>query len=445
MTTQGLKKDIGFFTALTLVIGTVIGSGVFFKPEAVYSATGTASLGLLAWVLGGVITICGGLTAAELSASIPRTGGMVVYMKRTYGEMWAFLLGWALTIIYFPANIAALAIIFGTQVANLFGTSDANIAPIAIAAAAFIIIMNFLGAKMGGMIQSISTVCKLIPLALVIIFGLLHDGDVAFRLIPISIEDHPFLTSLGSGLVATMFAYDGWIHVGNIAGEMKNPKRDLPKAIVIGLSIVMAVYLLVNIAYLMVMPAAALAATSTPGSDVASLIFGATGGKLITIGILISVFGTINGYTMTGMRVPYALAIENKLPFSGWISKLTEKTGAPANAGIVIGIISVIMIFSGQFNQLTDLLVFVIWIFYTMTFVAVIILRKREPDLKRPYLVPFYPIIPGIAIIGGFYIVLNTLITQPLNASLGLLLTLIGLPVYYFRKHKHKVLQEDAE
>ncbi|MBC2264376.1 amino acid permease [Listeria booriae] len=436
MENQKLRKEIGFFTALTVVMGTVIGSGVFFKPEAVYSATGTAGLGLLAWILGGVITICGGLTAAELSAAIPQTGGMMIYLQKTYGKLTAYLLGWAQTVIYFPANIAALSIIFATQVANLFQTSDDIIVPVAIAAAAFVMLMNFIGAKVAGSFQAITTICKLIPLILIIVFGLFHQGDVAFRLFPISVEEHPFLTSLGSGLVATMFAYDGWIHVGNIAGEMKNPKKDLPKAIVFGLTGVMLVYLLINIAYLFVMPAASLAATATPASDVANVIFGSIGGKLITIGILISVFGTINGYTMTGIRIPYAMALDNQLPLSNWFQKLGKKSSVPYNGGIIILIISVIMIFTGGFNQLTDMLIFVIWIFYTLTFIAVFVLRKREPELKRPYKVPLYPVIPIIAICGGVFIVLNTLYTQPLNAGIGLGLTLIGLPIYFYKKTK---------
>jgi basic amino acid/polyamine antiporter, APA family len=430
---DGLKKEITFFTALTVVMGTVIGSGVFFKPEAVYSATETAGLGLLAWVIGGLITICGGLTAAELSASIPETGGMVVYLRRAYGPLAGYLLGWAQTIIYFPANIAALSIIFATQVANLFGTGNGIIIPVAIAAAIFIMLMNFLGAKTAGSLQSITTIAKLVPLILIIIFGLLHKGAVHFSLIPFSPGHHPLLTSLGSGIVATMFAYDGWIHVGNIAGEMKNPKRDLPKAIVFGLTGVMAVYLLINVAYLFVMPASMLAATATPASDVANIIFGNFGGKFVTIGILVSVFGTINGYTMTGIRIPYTMALNNELPFSGAFRNL-NKNSIPVAGGILTLIISIIMIFSGQFNQLTDMLVFVIWWFYIMVFIAVFILRKREPELERPYKIPLFPVIPIIAIVGGVYIVLNTLFTQPLNAGIGIFLTAIGLPIYYFKK-----------
>jgi APA family basic amino acid/polyamine antiporter len=441
---QELKKEIGFLAALTTVIGTVIGAGVFFKPTAVYGATGTASLGLLAWLIGGVLTICAGLTAAELSAAIPETGGMMAYLKRTYGNLTAFLLGWAQTIIYFPANIAALAIIFGTQTVSLFGL-HANehrmmIVGIAILTATFITLMNFLGAKAAGGIQTVFTICKLLPLALISIFGLLHEGNVSFQLFPIEAgQDKAFISALGSGLLATMFAYDGWIHVGNIAGEMKNPKKDLPKAIIVGLSSVTIVYLLINIAFLLVMPATALAGTDTPASNVANVLFGTMGGKLVSIGILISVFGSINGYTMTGMRIPYAMALEDQLPFSKWFATLSNKTRIPYNSGIFILLVAVMMMLIGGFNTLTDMLVFVIWIFYTMTFLAVIILRKKEPNLVRPYKVPLYPVIPIIAIIGGLFIVINTLFTQTILALCGLGLTALGLPIYMRNKSLNKI------
>lgn len=434
-TSKGLKKELSFFTALTIVMGTVIGSGVFFKPEAVYLATETAGLGLAAWLLGGLITICGGLTTAELSAAIPETGGMVVYLRRAYGPLVSYLLGWAQTVVYFPANIAALSIIFATQAINLTGLDSHYTIPIAIAAAVLIIVTNLMGTQQAGRLQSVATVAKMVPLFVIIIFGLLYQGDVQFQLLPENLAPTSTISKLGTGLVATLFAYDGWINVGAIAGEMKDPKKDLPKAIVAGLTAVMGIYILINLAYLQVMPAAALGATPTPAADVAHLIFGDAGGKLVTIGILISVFGTINGYTMTGIRVPYAMALNNELPFSNQLKKLNRQQ-VPANSAILLLLIAVIMIFTGQYNQLTDLLIFVIWIFYTLVFVAVFILRKKEPDLVRPYKAPLYPIIPLIAIIGGCFIVVNTLLTQPVNTALGIFLTAIGLPIYFYKQKK---------
>ena len=431
-----LKKEIGLLAASAVVIGMVIGSGVFFKPTAIYTATGAPGLGMLAWVIGGFITIAAGLTAAEVAAAIPKTGGMIVWLEEAYGEVWGYLLGWVETVISFPANIAALSIIFATQAVSLLGLGDGMIVVIAIISTIFLIVMNSLGAKVGGNIQTVFTIAKMIPILGIIIFGFINGNGGIVRLFPISVATHPIATSLGSALLATMFAYDGWIHIGNISGELKNPKRDLPRAIVGGLLFVMAAYILVNMAYLFVLPASALAATKTPATDVATILFGAIGGKVITVGILISIFGALNGNVLTGMRVPYTLAIENKLPGSKWLAKLHHKTKTPVNSGILIGAIAIFMTLLGNFNQLTDLLVFVLWIFYVMTFIAVMVLRKKQPDLIRPYKVPLYPVVPLIAIIGGLYIIINTMFTQPMNAGLGLLLTVIGLPIYYFRKSK---------
>ncbi|MBZ9622224.1 amino acid permease [Clostridium sp. FP2] len=431
-----LKKEIGLLAASAVVIGMVIGSGVFFKPTAIYTATGAPGLGMIAWIIGGLITIAGGLTAAEVAAAIPKTGGMIVWLEETYGEVWGFLLGWVETVISFPANIAALGIIFATQAVSLLGLGDEMLIIIAIISIIFLIVMNCLGAKVGGNIQTVFTIGKMVPILAIIVFGFINGNGGVVRLFPVSVATHPIATSLGSALLATMFAYDGWIHVGNIAGELKNPKKDLPKAIIGGLLFVMAAYILINMAYLFVLPASALAATKTPATDVATLLFGAAGGKVITVGILVSIFGTLNGNILTGMRVPYALALENKLPWSKWLSKLTPKTSTPINSGILIGVIAIVMTLSGNFNQLTDLLVFVLWIFYVMTFIAVMVLRKKKPDLIRPYKVPLYPVIPIIAIVGGLYIIINTMFTQPLNAGLGLVVTAIGLPIYYMRKNK---------
>lgn len=435
----GLKKELGLLTPTMLVIGTIIGAGVFFKPTAVYSNTGSAGLGLLAWFLGGLLTICSGLTVAELSASINETGGMTIYIKKAYGNLFGFLTGWSQIIVFFPATIAALSIIFSTQVLNLFGLeSTSTHMTISILVAVLVMGLNFISAKFGGIVQVVSTICKLIPLVLIVIFGLISKTDVTFSLFPMTTEGHPFLTSLGAGLIATLFAYDGWIQVGTIAGEMKRPDKDLPKAIIIGISTVMIVYIIVNIAYLSALTAGELSNTSTPAADVAQIIFGPIGGKIVTIGILISVFGTINGYSMTSMRVPYAMALENKLPFSKWFSKLGEKSRVPYNSGIFTVVLAIIMIFSGKFDQLTDMSVFSIWIFYIMTFFAVFKLRKSQPNLHRPYRVPLFPFIPILAIIGGLYVVINTIFTDTFNALTGIGLTLIGLPVYYFLENKNK-------
>ncbi|ANJ68637.1 APC family permease [Latilactobacillus curvatus] len=440
---QALNQTIGFTAALATVMGTVIGAGVFFKADPVTHATGSTGLTMLAWLVGGLITICAGLTAAELAAAIPETGGMMRYIDHTYGSLAAFLLGWAETTVYFPANIAALSIIFATQCINLFSWSAHWQIPIAIIVGLSLTILNFFGSRVGGLFQSFTTVFKLIPLAIIIVFGLIHPGSNAVHVslfdVTRSNGSGSFLSALGSGVLATLFAYDGWIHVGNIAGELKHPERDLPRSILIGLTGTMVVYLLVSAVFVLVLPINQIAGNPNAASEVARVLFGGVGGKIITMGILISVYGGINGYTMTGMRIPYAMALENRLPFSRQLRSLS-KTGAPVVSGLVQISIAIVMMFMGGFNTLTDMLVVVIWIFYILTFIAVFILRKREPDLPRPYRTLGYPVIPVIAILGGIFIVVNTLFTQTMLTLIGIGITLLGLPFYYYLKNKYPVV-----
>lgn len=433
---QELKKNIGFFPALALVMGTIIGSGVFFKISNMTEYTGTVGMTLFIWVLGGLITICAGLTAAELAAMIPKTGGLTTYLEHTYGNFWGFLAGWAQAFIYFPAMMAAQGIIFSQQIVNLFHLNKLWLSPIAVLAIISLLLINLLGSKVGGMIQSVTLVVKLIPIIAIVVFGLFQSHEVEFSLVP-SMGDtglSPF-TAIGAGLLATMFAYDGWIHVGNIAGEMKNPKKDLPAAIAIGIGLVMAIYLLINATFLMTFPISHLAGNLNAATDTAISLFGASGGKMITIGILISVYGALNGYIMTGMRVPFAMAEKKLLPFGKQFMKLT-KSSAPWFSGLVQLVIAVIMVALGAFDSITNMLVFVIWAFYVMSFIAVMILRKREPDTLRPYKVPLYPVVPLIAILSGVFVMLNTLFTQPGLAITGIIITLLGIPVYQYQKKK---------
>lgn len=432
---QTLRKSIGFSAALSTVVGILIGSGVFFKPQAIYTATnGGPGLGLLAWGIGGIMTIAAGLTASEISASITRPGGMTVYMEEIYGERIGFLTGWVQGILFIPAIAAALGIIFAQEVVSLLGLdNNLYVIIIAITTIVFIALLNSLGAKFGGGIQTVLTLCKLVPLAIIIIFGFIQGDSTSPIMTPMVGEGISIVSAISQVLLATLFAYDGWIFVGALAGEMKNPSKHLPTAIVGGISVVMAVYLLINVAYLYVVPASELAMSAAPATLVANKLFGSVGAKVISIGILISVFGTLNGFILTGGRIPYTMACEGKIPFSNLFSKL-NKNGVPINGIWMIVGLSVLYSLTGQFNLLSDLAMFTIWIFYTMLFAGVIKLRKTRPDMERPYKVPLYPIIPIIAVIGGAFIVISTLMSQTQNAVLGIFITLLGLPVYSLTK-----------
>jgi len=377
-----LKKEISFFGALSTVMGTVIGAGVFFKAAAVVQQTQSTGLTLLVWLLAGFLTICGGLTVAELATAIPETGGPIRYIERIYGKLPSFLLGWAQSIIYFPANVAALSIIFATQCLNLFHLPSNYLLPLSILTGTSVTLINLLGTKAGA-------------------------------------------------LLATLFAYDGWMGVGNVAGEMKRPEKDLPKAIIFGLSFVTLVYVLINVAFLKTLPIDQIAGNLNSASETAMALFGSFGGKLVTIGILISVYGALNGYTMTGLRVPYAMALEDEIPFSKTFATLSKTTNAPYAAAFLQLGIACIMMLLGTFDLLTDMLVFVMWFFSVLLFVGVFRLRKTEPQMKRPYKVPFYPIIPLIAILGGCFILIMTLITDTWLAVVGIGVTLLGIPVFY--------------
>ena len=443
MENKQLQKSLGIAAALSTVVGMVIGGGVFFKPQAVYTLTGGApGLGILAWIIAGIMTITAGLTAAEVSAAIPKTGGMMVYIEEIYGKKLGFLTGWMQTVLFFPATAAAIAVMFGQQAALLLNNSSL-VMPMSIGVILLIGILNTFGSKTSGAIQTVSTVCKLIPLVLIIVFGFIKGSGDNPVMSPLVAEGISPMGIIGQLLVAILFAYDGWINVGAIAGEMKNPGKDLPKAIIGGLSIVMAINVVINLAYLWVLPASELAQYASPASIVAEKIFGPVGGKLINVGILVSVFGCLNGYLLTGPRIPYTLANQKVLP--AMFGKL-NKHGVPANATLFMAVLSAIYALSGQFNLLSDLSMFAIWAFYTLTFIGVIKLRKTQPDLKRPYKVPFYPVIPIISICSGLFVVIDQLFLAGMKSSMislgGIIITLIGLPVYAVMTKKNSELQE---
>ena len=430
---QNLQKNLGLAPALSTVIGMVIGGGVFFKPQAVYTLTGGApGLGMIAWFIAGVLTITAGLTAAEVSAAIPKTGGMMVYLEEVFGEKVGYLTGWMQCVLFYPGTAAALAVAFGNQLSEILGHPGWAVG-IAIVDIIVVIIINEIGSKAAGLVQTLATIGKVIPLIFIAIFAFIKGSGTNPILTPMVGPGLSTGTVLGSVLIAILFAYEGWINVTPIVGEMKNPGKDLPKAFAGGILIIMAIYLLVNVAYLWVLPANELAQYSSPASAVAEAIFGPFGGKFITVGILISVFGCANGYLLTGPRVLYTLGQQKSIPGYKTISVL-NKNNVPANATLIMAVLASLYALSGQFDLLTDLSMFAIWSFYVLTFIGVIKLRKSQPDLYRPYKVPMYPVIPCIALAGGLFVVLNQLLfagmTNTIISLAGVVVTLIGLPLY---------------
>ena len=432
-----LKRQISFGQALATVVGTVIGGGVFFKIGSISHETGTPSLTLFVWILAGIVSIASGLTVSEIAAALPVIGGSIKYIEYTYGKVWGFLFGWAQMLVYFPANIAALSVVFGQQFAVLFGFPTKYATLIALLLALFLMSLNSISTKFSTRMQSAMTILKAIPIALIVIFGLFNPAKISVNLLPLSSGHNvSFWAGLSGGLLAALFAYDGWINVTNLAGEVKEPEKNLSRAIIIGLSAITLIYVLVNYAFLTAIPFKEIIGNQNTAYLASLKLFGSLGGKLITIGILISVYGAINGFMLTGMRIPYTLAKDKMLPFSNKIGRTNINTGVPTISALIILTVSLIMIFLGTFDLLTNMLVFVMWTFTTLISIAVVILRYREPKLDRPYVVPWYPIIPIISIGGGLFIVISTVINEFWLSITGIGLTALGLPVYYYMK-KH--------
>lgn len=422
-----LKRNIGLAVAMSIVIGTVIGSGIFMKPGIVISSSGGSSQALLAWVLGGILTLAGGLTIAEVSTQIPKTGGLYVYLEEVYGEVWGYLCGWVQTVIYGPAVIGALGLYFGSLFTHLFSMSDRWSLPVGLVTVLFLALMNSLGTRYGGIIQTAATVGKLIPIVLIAVFGL-WKGNLPILGMSSGIpQGHG---GMGEAILATLWAYDGWILVGLVAGELKNPGKMLPRAIIGGISIVTVAYLLVNIAMFHVLSVGQIVQLGEHAAGTAAgILFGPLGGKLLSVGILISIFGCLNGKIFTFPRIPFAMAERGQLPFARLLSRVPQRMGTPVFAICLEIAIAYLLMLVGNPDRLSDIAIFAVFIFYLQAFYAVFLLRKH-PRGPRVYSVPGYPLVPLLAIAGSAYVVINTLITNPHDTLLAILMTLLGLPLY---------------
>lgn len=400
-------------------------------------------MGILAWLVVGIISICAALTFAEVAVLIPKTGGIVTYIRDIYSPRLGFVCGWVQVLLFYPAMISALAVAFGNQAAMFVGQKFA--VPMALVCILILVIVNCISAKAAGNLQIVFTICKLAPIILLIIFGFLKGGSSQPLMSPMIGKGVNPVSAMGMLLVSVLFAFEGWTGVGAIAGELKNPGKDLPRAIVGGVSVITAIYLIVNLAYLKVIPASQLAAMDAPAAAVAIKLFGNVGGKIIAVGIMISVFGACNGFVLSGSRVMYSMAVEGLFPKHKMFAKL-NKSQVPVNSIYLISIIGAIYSLSGQFNTLTNLAVFACWTFYTLSFVGCIKLRKDHPEWKRTYKVPLYPIVPAIAIASGLFVVVDQLFLAGLQTTIlsacSIVVMLIGVPVY--KALENKLEKEEA-
>lgn len=436
---QTLKPTIGLFTAVTIIVGTIIGSGVFVKPSSVLEYAGTSNMALWAWVIGGVLTLASGLTIAEVGAQITRTGGLYAYIKDIYGSFWGFLTGYTLTVLYGPAIIVSLILFLGILTTNFFGLSQFWVMPIGVGIFLFLLTMNVLGTYYANAVQNLTTLAKLIPIFAIVVFGLIFGQSGIFgQDVTRLIMNENGTVNFGRAVLATLFAYDGWIMLTTISGEMKNPQKHLPLAMLIGILTVTFVYVLINIAVFKILPAPeVLKFGNEVSAEAATVLFGNIGAKIVNIGLIISIIGTLNGKVMTFPRIPFAMAQDGLLPGSQWVQYVSRRLATPIGAHAVMTVLTLLilalnLLFPTIFDAdyLSEITIFIIYLFYIAAFIGLFILRRKNKGKPRAFSVPFYPVLPILALCGGLFIVVNTLVSDFLGAGIAVVGLLIGVPLY---------------
>ena len=446
-----LKRQLGLFDSSMMVIGIVIGSGIFMTTGLMADALPSASLILIVWVLGGIQMIAGALTFAELGAAMPRAGGQYVYLREAFGHLPAFLFGWVAFSAYVTGTNAAIAVAIAEHLGSFypslsthsnlvnignFGLSVGQL--VAVSLLVVLSVVNYLGVILGKWVQNIFTVLKIGSILLFALAGIFIStgNQINFSLNPTGMGFGSIITGIGIALVAVNWTVGGWEYVTFTAGEIKNPKRNLPLALFIGTLVILVLYLLINITYLKALPMNALAGEIKVGEATAKALYGQDIAGLFIIVVIISMFGALNGNILVGARVTYAMAKDNL--FFPSAAKVHPKNHTPGNAIIIQGVWSSILALSGTFEELITLVVFVNFMMWITAASTVFVLRKKQPDLDRPYKVWGYPYIPAFFILLSTAIMINIFFTAPAQSFLGIGLTLIGVPAYLFWK-KNKI------
>lgn len=429
-----LNRSLGLISSLSLVIGTVIGSGIFFKQAAVLDYAHSTNLALVAWLVGGLITMASGLTIAEIGSQMPHTGGLYVYLEKIYGKFWGFLAGWMQIIVYGPTLIAALGSYLATLLVAFFGLPKTSTPLLAVIVIALIAAFNLLSNRYGAAFQVITTVGKLLPIAAIIIFGLLFGKANAFNQVATTSGSVSF-NGFGMAILATLFAYDGWVLIANMGGEIKNPQKLLPKAIVFGIGLVLIIYMLVTAGIFRVVPASLIHRLGDQAAaHFATIAFGQVGGKLLNIGIIISIAGCINGKVMTFPRIMYAMAKNDELPFSKQLAYLNKRMRTPMVATLTVCSIAALMAVTVDADRLSELCIFTIYLFYVLAFFGLFKLRRLKT--ASPFRVPLYPFTPIVAILGGVFVLVSELNSDLTGVLASIFFVALGIPVYLIKCKK---------
>lgn len=429
-----LNRSLGLISSLSLVIGTVIGSGIFFKQAAVLDYAHSTNLALVAWLVGGLITMASGLTIAEIGSQMPHTGGLYVYLEKIYGKFWGFLAGWMQIIVYGPTLIAALGSYLATLLVAFFDLPKTSTPLLAVIVIALIAAFNLLSNRYGAAFQVITTVGKLLPIAAIIIFGLLFGKANAFNQVATT-SGSVTLNGFGMAILATLFAYDGWVLIANMGGEIKNPQKLLPKAIVLGIGLVLIIYMLVTAGIFRVVPASLIHRLGDQAAaHFATIAFGQVGGKLLNIGIIISIAGCINGKVMTFPRIMYAMAKNDELPFSKQLAYLNKRMRTPMVATLTVCSIAALMAVTVDADRLSELCIFTIYLFYVLAFFG--LFKLRHLKTASPFRVPLYPFTPIVAILGGVFVLVSELNSDLTGVLASIFFVALGIPVYLIKCKK---------
>jgi APA family basic amino acid/polyamine antiporter len=447
-----LARDLGIGAASAVVVGTIIGSGIFLVPAEMMQAVGSAQLVYLAWLVGGLLSFFGALTYAELGAMKPQAGGEYVYVRDAYGPLAGFLYAWTWFVIAKPASIATIATglvrILGTFPIFSFFPSNAITIPFpitwgqlaAIAAAILISLLNYLGVKKAGEFQLVFTLLKVVIIVGIVVVCFSGAGTAAGRgwanFATTFTGATGGIAGFMAALVAALWAYDGWNDLNMVAGEIKNPGRNIPFALIAGVATVGVLYVLVNAGVQYVLPTSAIAASPRPASDAVALVMGRMGASIVSAGMAISMLVTLNGTIMSGARVPYAVARDGY--FFSALAEVHPRYRTPSVAIIMQAAMSIVLLLlGGSFRQLFSLAIFAEWLFYMISGSTIFIFRRRDPDAPRPYRMFGYPFVPALFIAAAAVLLYYTFRSDWPNSFYGVLVILAGVPVFaWFRRRR---------
>jgi len=448
-----LRRALGPWSAVAIIMGTVIGSGIFLVPTDMVKAVGSPGTVFAVWVFGGVLSLFGALTYAELSAALPEAGGEYAYLTAAYGPFFGFLYAWTQTWVAKSASIAALATAFYRYLADFLPGLQAPVYVVpwpigpgggpleirygqllAIGVILFLSAVNYRGVRVGGRVQVGVTALKVLLIGGVIAVGLLSTQAHLANLQTSTVPMPGGIAGFFVALVAALWAYDGWNNAGMLGSEVENPQRTFPLALIGGVTAIIAVYLLTNLAYFSVLNAGEVASSDRVAADMLRRIAGPHGAAAVSIAAMISIFAALNGSILSGSRVPYAMARDGY--FFRHIGRVHPDFRTPSASIGLLGIWSSLLVLSGHYNDLYNMVIFPSWILYGMTAAAVIVLRRKSPGLVRPYRTWGYPWVP-LAFVGVTLLLLyQTLVSSPRASGIGLVVIALGVPFFFYWKRR---------